>query len=201
MNVDEWYVYILKSCRPVGTDKFRMSQNKGRQNLSYIFIAYTAEQFQSGDDFKVLHEMADAAARNAGVMAYWVGCSCMPDEQMEEDVYRICDVIRGAHSLSIAVGCPPNDTEGIDTPELMLQQWGRRVWTFPEVLLAPAGRDIRVYVRGNDPLSPILVPKNQFAAQVWKDDAHVARQVNTASKPFVYPLTNSHSSSTTTKAT
>jgi hypothetical protein len=161
-----------------------MSQNKAGHNLSYIFIAYTAEQFQSDDDFMVLHEMADAAARNAGVTAYWVGCSCMPDDQIEEDVYRICDVIRGAHSLSIAVGRPPNDVEGIDTSELMLQQWGRRVWTFPEVLLAPAGKDIRVYVRGSDPLRPILVPKNQFAARVWKDDAHVARQVKAVSKPL-----------------
>lgn len=59
----------------------------------------------------------------------------------------------------------------------MLQQWGRRVWTFPEVLLAPSGKDISVYVRGGDLTQPILVPKNQFAAQVWEDDAHVARQV------------------------
>jgi hypothetical protein len=59
----------------------------------------------------------------------------------------------------------------------MLQQWGSRVWTFPEVLLAPAGESIRVYVRGNDLSQPLLVAKNQFAAQVWQDDAHIARQV------------------------
>jgi hypothetical protein len=59
----------------------------------------------------------------------------------------------------------------------MLQQWGRRVWTFPEVLLAPAGKDIRVYVRNSGLMKPMLVPKNQFAAQAWQDDAHVARQV------------------------
>lgn len=154
-----------------------MNQNKHGNSLSYIFMAYTAEQFRTSSDLDALHQMADAAARNAGVMAYWVGCSCMPDDQLQEDVYRICDVIRGAHSLSIAVARPPNDVEGIDTPEMMLQQWGRRVWTFPEVLLAPAGQDVRVYVRGSGLLSPMLVPKNQFAARVWKDDAHVARQV------------------------
>lgn len=59
----------------------------------------------------------------------------------------------------------------------MLQQWGRRIWTFPEVLLAPSGKEISVYVRGSDLKQPILVPKNQFAVQVWEDDAHVARQV------------------------
>jgi hypothetical protein len=51
------------------------------------------------------------------------------------------------------------------------------IGSFPEVLLAPAGRDIKVYARGNDLAQPILVPKNHFAAKVWKKDAHIARQV------------------------
>jgi len=34
-----------------------------------------------------LHQIAEAAACNAGVPAYWVGCSCMPKpENIEEDV-------------------------------------------------------------------------------------------------------------------
>lgn len=69
------------------TDKPRITQYKAERNLSYIFIAYTAEQFQSAEDLRVLHQIADEAARNAGVMAYWVGCSCMPDaDQLQEDV-------------------------------------------------------------------------------------------------------------------
>lgn len=86
-------------------------------------------------------------------------------------------MIRGAHSLAIAVGRPENDSKGISTVDLMLQQWGQRIWTFPEILLAPAGKDVKVYMRGSDLLSPTPVAKNQFAAKVWKDDAHVARQV------------------------
>ena len=92
-------------------------------------------------------------------------------------MYRICDVIRGAQSLVIAVAAPANNRYEINTPDLMLQQWGSRVWTFPEVLLAPAGEMIKVYVRDSDLSQPILVAKNQFAAQVWHDDAHVARQL------------------------
>ncbi|KAF2855235.1 hypothetical protein T440DRAFT_495809 [Plenodomus tracheiphilus IPT5] len=161
MNVEEW-----------------ITQYKAERNLSYVFIAYTAEQFQDTEDLRALHQIADAAARNAGVIAYWVGCSCMPEpDQMQEDVYRICDVIRGAHSLAIAVGRPANDSKDISTADLMLQQWGQRIWTFPEILLAPAGKDVKVYMRGSDLMSPILVAKNQFAAKVWKDDAHVARQL------------------------
>ncbi|KAF2826165.1 hypothetical protein CC86DRAFT_406457 [Ophiobolus disseminans] len=161
MNVEDW-----------------ISQYEAENNLSYVFIAYTAEQFQSAEDMRVLHQIADAAARNAGAMAYWVGCSCMPDpSEMIQDVYRICDVIRGAQSLAIAVGRPPNDTRGINTTDLMLQQWGQRVWTFPEVLLAPQNKDIKVYTRGQDLMQPVSVAKNQFAVKVWKNDAHVARQL------------------------
>lgn len=92
-------------------------------------------------------------------------------------VYRICDVIRGAHSLAIAVNRSKTGTRSVSTTDEMLQQWGRRVWTFPEVLLSPAGKDIKIYVRGNDLMSPIIVAKNQFAATVWNDDAKIARQV------------------------
>ncbi|ORY04878.1 hypothetical protein BCR34DRAFT_53798 [Clohesyomyces aquaticus] len=161
MNVEEW-----------------ITQYRAEKNLSYVFVAYTGEQFRTTEDFRALHQMADAAARNAGVLAYWVGCSCMPEpENMQEDVYRICDVIRGAHSVAIAVARPANDMHGISTTDEMLQQWGSRIWTFPEVLLAPAGQMVKVYTRGSDLFSPIEVAKNQFAAKVWKEDAHVARQL------------------------
>lgn len=60
----------------------------------------------------------------------------------------------------------------------MLQQWGNRIWTFPEILLAPAGKDIKVYLRDSDLMQPLSVPKNQFAARVWREDAQVARQVS-----------------------
>lgn len=79
---------------------------------------------------------------------------------------------------------------GISTADLMLQQWGRRIWTFPEVLLSPAGRDIKVYMRNSDLISPISVAKNQFAARVWKDDAHIARQVRNHLRSFTNHNTN-----------
>jgi hypothetical protein len=73
----------------------RITQYKRERDLSYVFVAYTAEQFQSTEDLRALHQIADAAARNAGVAAYWVGCSCMPDPaELSQDVYRICDIIR-----------------------------------------------------------------------------------------------------------
>ena len=88
MNVEEW-----------------INQNKSEERtLSYVFIAYTAEQFQGSEDLMALHQIADAAARNAGAMAYWVGCSCMPEpDQMQEDVSVVLawSCIR-SHSLGLS---------------------------------------------------------------------------------------------------
>jgi hypothetical protein len=68
-----------------------------KQNLSYVFIAYTAEQFQTNEDLRTLHQMADAAARNAGALAYWVGCSCMPDQnELQEDVCLLLSCFCGS---------------------------------------------------------------------------------------------------------
>jgi hypothetical protein len=153
-----------------------IAQCKDHTPISYVFVAYTAEQFRTPEDIPALLHIADAAARNAGVQAYWIGCSCMDTSNLQEDVYRICDVIRGAHSLAIAVGEPLNRVQGVSTDDL-LQQWGSRMWTFPEVLLAPAGKEIKVYTRNTDLLRPMTVAKNQFAAKAWKHDAHVARQL------------------------
>jgi hypothetical protein len=59
----------------------------------------------------------------------------------------------------------------------MLQQWGSRIWTFPEVLLSPKGEMIKVYTRGLDLQRPERLSKNQFAARVWKYDAQIASQL------------------------
>ncbi|TKA61519.1 hypothetical protein B0A49_08340, partial [Cryomyces minteri] len=157
-----------------------IAQYKSERNLEYLFVAYTAEQFkgESNEDMEALHKIAETATRAAGLPAYWIGCSCMPDDhEMEEDVFRISDVVRGAKSVIIAVGPPVNDAgDDITTTHEMLQQWGQRLWTFPEVLLSPAGQPIKVYTRGQDLQSPLALPKNQFAARVWSD-ALVARQL------------------------
>lgn len=104
-----------------------ITQSQSEDSLSYIFIAYTAEEFSTVEDLRELHQIADTAARNAGVPAYWVGCSCMPDTELTQDVYRICDIIRGAQALIIAVGPSSKGAQTINTTDLMLQQWGERV--------------------------------------------------------------------------
>lgn len=142
-------------------------------NLRYIFVAYSTEHFSHGSDADKaeLHHIAEAAARAAKVTAYWVAVSCMRNEvELESDVFRIADVLRGAHDMIIAVGQPNTALKlgsKLSTGDL-LKEWGRRMWTFPEVLLSP-GKQIRVYTRGGDLRAPMIISKNQFAGRVWSD--------------------------------
>jgi len=88
--------------------------------MKYLFIAYTAEQFHSNADLEALHNIAERATRNAGLPAYWIGCSCMADaDELEEDVYRISDVMRGAQDLVIVVGAPAG-TGAVTTTQQVL---------------------------------------------------------------------------------
>lgn len=167
-------------------DEWEASEVKAGRNppsLRYLFVAYATEQFShsSAADLDALHRIAETAARKAGVQAYWVACSCMcDDKELESDVYRIADVVRGAEAVVIALGCPTTTTTtattgiGIST---LLAQWGQRMWTFPEVLLSPGDR-IAVYLRGDEhkEKEPVWIYKSQFAGQVWGDAAE-ARQL------------------------
>lgn len=142
---------------------------------SYIFVAYTAEQFRTQEELTTLVRLAERAARDANVSGFWIGCSCMQQpQQLEDDVYRISDIIRGCAQVAIVVG-PSTSNPSIVTPDHMLHQWGTRIWTFPEVLLAPAGKRIMVYCSKRG-VAPFPIEKNQFAAKVW-DDSEVSRQM------------------------
>ncbi|KAE8454570.1 hypothetical protein EG329_000193 [Mollisiaceae sp. DMI_Dod_QoI] len=149
--------------------------DESKKNLPYLFIAYTIAQFDDVD-LDALHDIAEVATRKAGLSAYWVGCSCMPeDDNIEEDVYRINDVIRGAHSLVIAVGNKKGDPRPKDTSAL-LHEWGSRMWTFPEALLSPNEKYVEVYTRGNDLNRPLIIAKKDLPGWAW-DDADTSRQI------------------------
>lgn len=145
-------------------------------SIEYLFICYTTEQFshESNEDMDELHRIAEAATRRAGVAAYWLACSCMPeDEELFEDVYRISDVVRGAHSLVVIIGAPRGSSP--DASE-MLRQLGGRMWTFPEVLLSSSRHPISLYTRGCHPDSFRRLFKRNFAIEAW-GDAGISRQL------------------------
>ncbi|KAK5659972.1 hypothetical protein OQA88_13437 [Cercophora sp. LCS_1] len=144
-------------------------------NLDYLFVAYSAKQFsdRSPEDMMALIRIAERACRAAKLPAFWIGSHCMKDpSELENDVYRIADILRGAQKMVIAIGPPVEarasspDQTPTDT-DTLLRQWGSRMWTFPEVLLSP-GDDIIVYTR-ESPDPPLRISKNQFASRVWND--------------------------------
>ncbi|SCV30001.1 uncharacterized protein FFB14_02831 [Fusarium fujikuroi] len=152
-------------------------------NLAYLFVAYSTEHFShsSEQDMMALHHIAETACRAAKLPAYWIACSCMRDEnELESDVYRISDVLRGSDRMVIAVGRGKGSKTGHSgkaNTESLLREWGSRMWTFPEVLLSP-GRTISVYTRDGNLQSPLVVAKNQFAALVWTYmDSDMARHL------------------------
>jgi hypothetical protein len=160
-------------------DLWMAQHNPIDNDMRYVFVAYTSNQFSdSGEDTEALHAIARKAARDANVSAYWLGSSCMSSSQdeLEKDVFLISDVIRGAHSLVIAIsGCGLETGKAVVTEEL-LRDWGTRMWTLPEALLSPKEQPIRVYTAAapGAPDSARLVKelaKKHLAAVLWKDSA------------------------------
>lgn len=156
-----------------------LAEHGDETEINYLFLSYTGLQFDksSAGDMDALREIGEIATRNAGLQAYWIDLDCMPDKmELEDDVHRISDVVRGAHALAIAVGPLAGDVEQDGSTHQYLKIWGERMWTWPEVLLAPLGSEILVYTRGLDSDNPLRIDKRNFAALAW-DDAPVARQL------------------------
>ena len=152
-----------------------LAENRVTQTPDYLFISYTSTQFGE-EDFPALLELAVKATLDAGLQAYWIGCSCMAEEsELENDVYRISDVLRGAASLAIIVGHPIDGRDQEFTSYQLLEGLGQRMWTMPELLLGPRGRWIQVFTRGVS--QPFTISKGNIAQLVWPHDAPISRQL------------------------
>lgn len=143
---------------------------------TYIFVSYTSEQFRTPQEQLFLHDIGEHAARAAGVSAYWVGCSCLgaTDDEIEANVWRISDIVRGAHSLVIVVSNPAETTAPQADTKALLRAWGTRVWTLPEILLLSSG-EVLVYARHASIKDPLVIHKRNFAT-MWSDSP-VAREL------------------------
>jgi hypothetical protein len=62
--------------------------------LRYLFVAYSAEHFShsSPEDLQALDLIAETAARQANLPAYWIASSCMRDDaELERDASHTCN--------------------------------------------------------------------------------------------------------------
>ncbi|KAF6836588.1 hypothetical protein CPLU01_03623 [Colletotrichum plurivorum] len=142
-------------------------------------------------DRSTLVSLGIMAAKRAGKRAFWLDFECVRDDDgtarstsSSHDVYRICDIVRAAHSMIIAIGPTASDKvaavlEGSSPPSYgpgktttWLRQWGSRLWTLPELLLCPSEFRIQIHVLGCSEQREVA--KRNFAELAWDD----AEQVN-----------------------
>ncbi|KAL0780854.1 hypothetical protein CaCOL14_002189 [Colletotrichum acutatum] len=145
-------------------------------------------------DRDILAKWGMDAAKRVGKRAFWLDFECVRNDDgiarstsSSQDVYRICDIVRAAHSMIIAIGPSANDKvasilANTEPPEYKrenvtpwLRQWGSRLWTLPELLLCPAEYRIRLYALG-DQAEPKEVAKRNFAERAW-DDAEAVKEL------------------------
>ncbi|KAK7997529.1 hypothetical protein PG989_005569 [Apiospora arundinis] len=148
------------------------------------------------------------AAHQAGKRAFWWDVECIKNADNSTsntvdnpEVYTICDVVRAAHSMVILVGpldeskthwakrpyrqedldqwlAESGKTYDLGTLAQWMQDWGSRLWTFPEILLIPPGNPVKVCAIGG-PSPPEAWAKRNFASRsVWADATHVRQLID-----------------------
>ena len=198
-RLEPTFLCYLDKSRPSGfktmkTEEWNTAKGSGSTS-NYIFISYTRDQFctqLSGDpklpeeeakrnqraadrDTSTLTSFAVSATIAAGVEAFWIDFECIektPDN-FNEEVYHICDIVRGAYSLVIIAGpqlLPDKEHDRSDASAAYkakwLHDWGERLWTVPEALLCSTQHPVTVYSVGTTKLDVVARRK---LATVWND--------------------------------
>ncbi|KAL1387662.1 hypothetical protein HDK64DRAFT_328493 [Phyllosticta capitalensis] len=176
-------------------------------NPEYVFLSYTRRQFcvATEDELKgwdiseeerrirthlgpkhrqMLKNYGIEAARAAGVPAFWLDYECLGCEHSSvvadnDDVWRICDIVRAAYSMIIVLG--PSFTNlhepfSAAAKDYWFHEWGTRLWTLPEILLCPDEHRIRIHTVGDPDEEPEQLAKRNFASRAWSD-AKTVRQL------------------------
>ena len=142
-------------------------------DMRYIFISYANMHFHtdvSEEGRQHVKRMAAYAAVKAGCSAYWLDFECRAPQQGElltSDVNRMCDVIRGAERVVVMLPDQQKNPNPKSMDQLM-EEWGNRMWTLPEGLLAPG--DVHFcQSRGTAEPQIIALHKTELSDRAWKD--------------------------------
>ncbi len=135
------------------------------KSTSYLFISYANMHFDTNNSEtgrRMIEDMAAFATIKAGKSAYWLDYRCRAPEKgalLDSDVYRMCDVIRGADRVVVMLKS--------DRQQLK-QEWGSRMWTLPEGLLAP-GDSVYFCTPFEDTFKVTSMNKVEMTSAVWED--------------------------------
>ena len=145
-------------------------------HLQYLFISWTWSAFNTKDekgndvglDLEKVCLMAENMTLQAGLGAYWLDKKCNAPKTERDlltaDINRMCDVIRGSKFVALLL---PDDAD------YRKEEWGQRMWTLPEGLLAPG--HIRVCTwHGKDDYRVSTMGKVEMTSEYWKDESDEA---------------------------
>jgi len=136
-----------------------------------MWSAFSTKDENGNDDGLGLEKvclMAEYMTLKAGLSAYWLDKKCnapkTEPDLLTADVNRMCDVIRG--SKFVALLLPDNVSS-------RREEWGQRMWTLPEGLLAPG--DIRICTwNGKNDYEVRTMGKVEMTSEYWNDESDEA---------------------------
>lgn len=153
-------------------DEWVLVDAKKYPSVRYVFISYQWKQFQIGpggeaDQEKILR-MARQIATDKGYKAYWLDIQCITPENgldKDHDVYTMCDIVRSSALVTILLN---EDTEQARI------DWGSRLWTLPEGMLAPGDSVVWCHESSPGTLHHDEVHKIEMTSTFWGEpDEHL----------------------------
>ncbi|KAI0894946.1 hypothetical protein F4806DRAFT_503341 [Annulohypoxylon nitens] len=190
-HADTDFIFVSYTRHQFCVDTAAEIYNSGRWSQRFSDTEKSLLVQIANKDRRTLLEYGAEAARSAGKGAFWVDFECIRDVDSEatavshsDDVNRICDIVRAAHSMIILLGpsVERKILEGVPqtynphTTMEWLQEYGDRLWTLPEILLCSPEHRIKLYFIGK-PGPPEQIAKRNFPARaVWRD-ADLVRQL------------------------
>lgn len=130
---------------------------KDYPSVRYIFISYS----WVGVPLEKAARMAKAIAEKKGYKAYWLDKQCIHQEyglEKDYDVYTMCDIVRSSGLVAILLG---------ENTEQARSDWGSRLWTLPEGLLAPGDSVVWCHEDSDGVLHHDEVNKVEMTSTFW----------------------------------
>lgn len=146
--------------------------------------AEKADRLQASQENRwALTKLASRITRENGLDAFWIDFESGIDHTGASDdddpgAYAICDILRASKSMIIVAGSPyrfPTSTRNqgrqpVETTGELLQSWGERLWTLPELLFCPNSDGIPIHTLDDHP--PKIMSKHTIAS-ILKDGKSV----------------------------
>ena len=157
-----------------GDERWSIEENPD-PSMQYIFISFTTQHFNtnaaSDEGRREIMKMAAHVTLALRCRAFWIDYQCCaPADQPQEktaDINRICDVIRSAKMIVVMLPDQHNKPSPKSNEELM-KEWGRRMWTLPEGLLAPGNLHFCA-AQDDGSYGMFELHKTELTDRVWQD--------------------------------